>query len=168
MRRGRLKPESDKRRAERLSGEKKPKSPRIRESKTPIGSSRVRKKKDKVPSIAVLDSLFSKYVRAKAGNECQFWGMRGLTCSQEMNNMHLKSRRFPSMRWHEANTVCGCVAHHRHYHDHPDHFYEDIEILFGPERWAEVQALWNAGIVPTRDEKREMAKKFRAYLREAA
>lgn len=126
------------------------------------------KSKPGVPSIAVLDDLFSRFIRTRANHECQAWGYRGLQCSSQMQCAHLKSRRFVCLRWHESNAVCLCAAHHAHFHDHADHFYEFVNDTFGPGHWEHLQRLWLIGAKVTNDEKRALVEKFRAYLREAA
>lgn len=122
-----------------------------------------RAKKDKVPSVAVLDDLFSKFVRAKANHECRAWKYY-IPCSSEMNNAHLLSRRFRCIRWNELNTVCLCVAHHNHFGDHPSRFYKFIEDIY-PGRWDVLDKLFMEGKKITNDDKRDMAKRFREYLK---
>lgn len=110
------------------------------------------------PSVDSLDVTFSLLIRALANYECQFWGRDGVTCSTQMQCMHLKSRRFRSTRWRKENAACGCVAHHRFYHDHPDLFVAAVEALW-PGRWTIVQAIW-------RDEQGPKCARDRGDLRE--
>ena len=57
------------------------------------------------------DTLFSKYIRTKAGNKCEYCGVSGeykrLECS------HYFSRRYESLRFDEDNCSCLCFVCHK-------------------------------------------------------
>jgi hypothetical protein len=120
-------------------------------------------KKEPVPSVAVLDRLFSLYVR-KVG-ECAMWGYGGISCTSTFDCSHIKSRRFHSVRWCPLNALCLCDRHHRWVHDHPDQNGLALVELLGREHLDELQGLYLTGRKPTPDEKRAIAKWLREELK---
>jgi len=123
-------------------------------------------KKAPVPSVAVLDSLFSRYIRRHG--ECQLWGYGGVTCSTQLQCSHVFSRRFYSVRWDKDNAICACAAHHWWQHQNPVGSTIALQELLGPEHLDALIAKQAAGRKPTPDQKREIAAWLRAELREAA
>lgn len=63
-------------------------------------------KKKKV-SIASVDTLWSKLVKEKAGNKCEYCGK-----VDGLNSHHIFSRSNRSVRWDDENGVSLCVSHH--------------------------------------------------------
>jgi hypothetical protein len=131
------------------------------------GPKKEKPKKPKVPSVAVLDDLFSRYIRLRAANECQLWGYGGVKCSTQMQASHIKSRRFTSLRWHPMNCICACAAHHRAQHDHPDQNRLWLAELLGEEHLEQLQCMFLNGKKPTPAERIEIAKFLRGKLLEA-
>ena len=131
-----------------------------------LGKKPAKKKGERVPSVAVLDSLFSRYIRAVANNECQLWGCFGKPCSTQMNASHIKSRRFRNLRWDVRNCICACVSCHRYQHDHPDESYKALVGLLGQKHMDDLQVLWREKPAPDKAEKIALAKFFREQLAE--
>lgn len=55
----------------------------------------------------ILDNLWSKTVKLKAGNKCEFCGK-----TNRLNSHHIYSRSKRSTRWDIDNGVCLCSGHH--------------------------------------------------------
>ena len=54
-----------------------------------------------------LDDAWSKLVRLRAGNKCEYCGK-----TKGLNSHHIYSRAKMSLRWMVKNGVCLCVGHH--------------------------------------------------------
>ena len=54
-----------------------------------------------------LDNAWSKLVKLRAGNCCEYCGK-----TSQLNSHHIYSRSNRSVRWDVLNGVCLCVAHH--------------------------------------------------------
>jgi len=54
-----------------------------------------------------LDEVWSKLVKLKAGNRCEYCGK-----SNNLNSHHIFSRAKRSTRWDPTNGISLCVAHH--------------------------------------------------------
>lgn len=54
-----------------------------------------------------LDDAWSKLVKLRAGNKCEYCGK-----TTTLNSHHIFSRSKKSVRWEVLNGVCLCVAHH--------------------------------------------------------
>ena len=54
-----------------------------------------------------LDDAWSKLVKLRAGNKCEYCGK-----TTTLNSHHIYSRSNRSVRWDENNGICLCVAHH--------------------------------------------------------
>jgi hypothetical protein len=63
--------------------------------------------KGRKASILTVDDLWSKLVKLKAGNKCEYCGK-----TDGLNSHHLFSRTNRVLRWNENNGVCLCVYHH--------------------------------------------------------
>lgn len=63
--------------------------------------------KGKKPTIGALDTLWSKLVKLKAGNKCEYCGK-----TEGLNSHHIFSRSNRTTRWDDENGVSLCVAHH--------------------------------------------------------
>ena len=71
----------------------------------------------------LLDHLWSKAVKKRAGNQCEVCGSQGT-----LHAHHIFSRRFYSLRWDLENGVCLCFKHHFGYaHQDPINFYEWVK-----------------------------------------
>jgi hypothetical protein len=121
--------------------------------------------KVKAPSVAVLDSLFSQYIRRNG--ECQLWGYGGVQCSTQLHCSHIKSRKYTCLRWDARNAIAACAAHHRAQHDHPDQNRLWLVELLGEDHLDDLQCAYLNGKKPTPAERIEIAKWLREKLREA-
>lgn len=54
-----------------------------------------------------LDNAWSKLVKLRAGNACEYCGK-----TTTLNSHHIFSRSNRSVRWDVQNGICLCVAHH--------------------------------------------------------
>lgn len=54
-----------------------------------------------------LDDAWSKLVKLRARNECEYCGK-----SSPLNSHHIFSRSKKSVRWDAMNGICLCVGHH--------------------------------------------------------
>lgn len=66
------------------------------------------------------DKLFSEVIRSVGYCEATFYN--DVSCSQQLQCMHINSRRFNSTRCDTRNAFSGCAAHHRFFTDHPREF----------------------------------------------
>lgn len=123
-----------------------------------------KQKKEKVPSVAVLDDLFSRYIRARAANDCQLAGYGGVQCSTQIQCSHIISRKYNSTRWHPLNALSVCASHHHAQHNHPYQNSQWLDAVVGAEEIMGLYAYWNEARKPTDDEKREIAKWLRIAL----
>jgi len=86
---------------------------------TKLGAKRTTPKKPikkKLPKLYVLDSLFSKYIRDRAGNKCEYCGReKGV-----MNCSHFIGRRYRNTRFKPSNAACLCYSCHNFMHDFPN------------------------------------------------
>jgi hypothetical protein len=122
-------------------------------------------KKEPVPSVAVLDRLFSLYIRKRALEDCQLHGYGGIQCTSQMQCSHILSRRFYSVRWDVRNAVCVCSAHHWAQHQRPYENAKWLEELLGEEHLEALHCYWRTGMKPTPDEKRDIARWLREELK---
>lgn len=158
MKRTPLRPVSLKKLAEIAASGPKPRKPLPKKRK-------VQRRKEKCPSCATLDRLFSEYIRRHG--ECQLWGFGGIPCSTQMQCSHIISRRFHSTRWEPLNAVCACASHHRHQHDHPIMSGAFLMELLGMEHLRRLQEISRSGRRLSPDDKRELARFFRAEIAKA-
>lgn len=136
----------------------------------PIGSApkkvpkipKPKKPKLKVPSVAVLDHLFSQLVRKLAGDECQLHGYTGKPCSMQLQCSHIISRRHYALRWYLPNAIAACAQCHRAQHDHPVQNAKWLSELLGEEHLDALNRLYLTGRKPTPAEKIALA----AWMRE--
>lgn len=76
------------------------------------------------------DIVFSKLIRAMAGNKCEYCGkMDG-----QIECAHIFGRRSKSTRWDITNAVSLCNFHHRHFTEHPVDFTRWLENYIGEEK----------------------------------
>lgn len=134
--------------------------------RSPINKVGKKKTSIKCPSVAVLDDLFSRYIRAKASFECQLHGYHEAPCSSQMQCSHIISRRFHSVRWDEGNAVCACAKAHRTQHDHPVASTQWLTGLLGEKHLEDLNKRWRDGRKPTAGEKVEIAAYLRGRLKE--
>lgn len=59
------------------------------------------------PKKKTLDELWSKIVKDRAGNKCEYCGK-----TEYLNSHHIFSRSNHSVRWDVENGVCLCAGHH--------------------------------------------------------
>lgn len=79
---------------------------------------------------AKADKLFSEIVRSIG--ECEAAGYAPGPCSNQLQCMHIISRRYSATRTDLRNAFSGCASHHRYYTDHPREFSKFIS-----ETWAQ-------------------------------
>jgi hypothetical protein len=124
--------------------------------KTPLKRTAIKKKATKkpVPSVAVLDRLFSEYVRLRAGNDCQLFGFTGKPCSSQLQCSHIFSRIYHSVRWDPTNAIACCACCHREQHRRPLENAQWLSEVVGPEELQSLRDRWQSGKKPTPEEKR--------------
>lgn len=66
------------------------------------------------------DRIFSEVVRSVGYCEAEGWD--DIKCSQQLQCMHIISRKFNATRCDTRNAFSGCAAHHRYFTDHPLRF----------------------------------------------
>lgn len=66
------------------------------------------------------DKLFSEVIRSVG--YCEASGFNQINCSQQLQCMHIVSRKYNATRCDTRNAFSGCAAHHRFYTDHPREF----------------------------------------------
>lgn len=68
-----------------------------------------------------LDTLFSRYIRTRAGGRCQINApkCRGSVGFKSLDTCHFHGRRKRSVRWNEDNAVAGCFTCHRYLDENP-------------------------------------------------
>lgn len=87
---------------------------------------------------AKCDKLFSEIIRSLG--ECEAAGYAPGACSQQLQCMHIISRRFSNTRTDLRNAFSGCAAHHRFYTDHPREFSRFITDTWAQEYYDQVYA----------------------------
>ena len=71
----------------------------------------------KKSQIKILDSLWSKAIKERAGQKCEF-------CLREdlrLNSCHIIGRRYRGTRWDLQNGLSLCYSHHAEYDQHGPH-----------------------------------------------
>lgn len=87
-----------------------------------------RKKSSKSKLKLEADKLFSLWVRESG--QCKLEGMDHITCSGNLQCMHVVSRRYFIIRWDRINAMPGCQAHHYYYTNNPWEWQELIKDRF--------------------------------------
>lgn len=77
---------------------------------------------------ARLDALRSRIVKARAGFRCERCGGSG-----QLQDCHVFSRAFKSIRWDLENAIAACTGCHQWGHRNPLAWYELAEKVRGPE-----------------------------------
>ena len=80
---------------------------------------------------AKADKLFSEVIRSVG--YCEAQGFDNVACSNQLQTMHIVSRRFNATRCDTRNALAGCAAHHRFYTDHPRQFSRFITQTWAQE-----------------------------------
>ena len=104
------------------------------------------------------DKLMSLYVR-KLGY-CQIRGLDTIRCSDQLNDMHIRTRGVTALRYDLINHLCGCSGHHVFYTNNPSKWDALIQKYF-PERWAHIQAHQNDKVKKTEDLYRQVIEQFK-------
>jgi len=73
-----------------------------------------------------LDKLFSEKIRSKG--RCEWCGAR-----DTLQACHIITRKILKLRWEEKNALCLCAKCHRHAHDKPIVFAEQVKKIKGIE-----------------------------------
>lgn len=84
------------------------------------------------------DILASKYYRAETPY-CELAGKDHVTCSQQLQWMHLITRSNLRLRYEPYNKLVGCGGHHMFYTMNPVDWVRFLERWF-PDRLAEAEA----------------------------
>ena len=66
------------------------------------------------------DKLFGEKIRSKG--YCELEGLDKVSCSGQLQTMHIIGRSNHNLRWDSYNALCGCSGHHRYYTSHPFEF----------------------------------------------
>ncbi len=69
---------------------------------------------------AKADKIYSEVIRSVG--YCEAESYNDVRCSQQLQCMHICSRRFNATRTDTRNGMSGCAAHHRFFTDHPREF----------------------------------------------
>ena len=160
---------------------------------TPIGMKRTAKKKplnkvSKKPKrilIKKLDIVFSKYIRADAGNKCIFGKIAHKfvkdmdefkdnyqpICLRESkyatNNHHgVVHRRYMNTRFEEDNCISVCVGCHNFLGDFPEINTDLFKALIGADRMHELERMALSGKKVTTDQLEELLEKYTKAIKE--
>lgn len=82
------------------------------------------------------DKLFSEIIRSIG--ECEAAGYAPGACSNQLQCMHIISRRFSNTRTDLRNAFSGCAAHHRYYTDQPREFSRFITQTWAQEYYKHI------------------------------
>jgi hypothetical protein len=88
-----------------------------------------------------LDSLFSKFIRLRAGEKCEYCGKPVLF--KRLNCMHFISRRILSTRWNTENALAGDPGCHFYLDEHPYEKNEFFKKVLGSERFEDLNRRGN-------------------------
>lgn len=77
------------------------------------------------------DKLFSEIIRGVG--HCEASGFDDIKCSNQLQCMHITSRRYNATRCDTRNAFSGCARHHRFYTDHPRQFSRFITQTWAQE-----------------------------------
>jgi len=127
---------------------------------------KAKKKKSDTPSIAMLDTVFSLYIRRHGS--CQLHGYGDVVCSNQLDCSHIKSRKYMSVRWDIGNAIASCKAHHFWQHAQPDQSTFALLEILGREHLDQLQLRFREGKKPTPDEKREIYRWLKEHMTDSA
>lgn len=82
---------------------------------------------------AKADKLFSEIVRSTG--YCEAENYNHVKCSQQLQCMHINSRRYNATRCDTRNAFSGCAAHHRFFTDHPREFSRFITTTWAADHY---------------------------------
>ena len=63
------------------------------------------------------DALISLWIRSRGF--CQIKGLDAVRCSEQLNDMHIRTRGVIALRYSSENHLCGCSGHHVYYTNNP-------------------------------------------------
>ncbi|MBX4188377.1 MAG: hypothetical protein KW793_04585 [Candidatus Doudnabacteria bacterium] len=90
------------------------------------------------------DKLVSQKVREIG--RCELEGKDHITCTGQLQTMHIVGRSNYRLRWDGQNLLCGCSGHHMYYTNHPWDWNEFIKLMY-PQRYeylnSERNKLWD-------------------------
>ena len=108
-----------------------------------------------------LDTLFSKFVKLKAGGKCEFCGKvpnpMGYHCHHGV-----AGRRYLNTRWEEDNCAALCLACHNLLGDFPSTNIDFFKKRIGTERYEQLEIIARTYHKMTKERKQEI----KAYLKE--
>lgn len=113
-----------------------------------------------------LDTLFSLYVRARAGFRCERCGKQYKRGDQGLHASHIYSRRHHATRWDDRNAVAHCYSCHSLLGGNPLLFAEWAKEYIGEDVIEELRVLSSAPARLRDHDKREIAADLRQKLRD--
>lgn len=94
---------------------------------------------------AKADKLFSEIIRSVG--YCEAEGFDDIKCSNQLQTMHIITRKRSATRTDLRNALCGCFAHHRYFTDYPRQFSRFITQSPAQPYY---DAIYQKSIVPTK------------------
>ena len=87
-----------------------------------------------------LDTLFSKYIKQKAGGKCEFCGQSPSSMGYHTHH-GVAGRRYLNTRWEEDNCVALCLACHNLLGDFPSINQDFFRKRIGTKRMEELEVV---------------------------
>lgn len=94
---------------------------------------------------AKVDKLFSEIIRSIG--RCEAEGFGPVTCSNQLQTMHIVTRKRSATRTDTRNALCGCFAHHRYFHDYPREFSRFISDTWASDYYDQI---YSKSVTPTK------------------
>ncbi len=98
--------------------------------------------KKKLPALYALDIMFSKYIRKRAEQKCEYCGKSDVVLNCHHGVVH---RRYMNTRFEPDNACSVCVSCHYYLSDFPNINSEWFKKRLGTERVEQLQALARSG-----------------------
>lgn len=95
------------------------------------------------------DKLMSLYIRNFWGY-CMLKGLDDVRCSDQLNDMHIRTRGIVAIRYEELNHICGCSGHHVYYTNNPAKWEALVKKHF-PKHWRFVEKHQNDKVKRTEE-----------------
>ena len=110
-----------------------------------------------------LDTLFSQYMKLKAGGVCEFCGQtphpKGYHCHHGV-----VGRRYLNTRWEEDNCAALCMACHNILSDFPSINTEFFKKRLGTKRYEEIEIIARTYWKMTKERREEIKQKLKEKI----
>jgi len=107
------------------------------------------------------DIVFSRLIRAMAGDQCEKCGRR----EGQLECAHIFGRRSKSTRWDLDNALCLCHSCHRHTTENPVLFFDWLRVYIGDDKLDELRLRAHSVKKWTQEEKDLMYKDLKERLK---